>query len=121
MSLFEFCDDPFLGNSSSDANSFALQECQKPMYSSLRSSDEPVCLKMKVFYKNSNRTVIHRICDWESGDKKSKGSCNKKVGSDAVVEFCGKCSTDACNKGKSFQAWSFAVVLSFCAINLLRS
>lgn len=123
MSLFDFCDDPFTGNASAGSDSagphsFAVKECQKPMYSSLRISDEPVCMKMKVFYASTNRTVIHRMCDWES-DKKSKGSCrNKKVASDALIEYCGTCSTDSCNKGRSSQAWRLMIYFSIC-LNIL--
>lgn len=113
-SLLDFCDDPFKGNSSLEFHSHALKTCEKPMYSSLRSSDEPVCLKTRIFYANSNRTVTHRMCDW-NGDKESGASCrNKNVGSDGVIEFCGACFSDDCNGGKSVQAISFVVLTSLC-------
>jgi hypothetical protein len=94
----------------------AYKTCIKPSFASLRLPDEPVCLKLKIFYKNTNRTVIYRTCHWES----LLNACPDKLKSpDSILEECFACNTDGCNGHLTNQASTcghFSISLASLAI-----
>lgn len=111
-SLTDFCGDSFTGNASNEQHSWALQECRKSPASSFRESNRPVCLRLKMFYSESNETVIHRACHWQS-ENTSKDSCHYTATPvDERIESCETCATDECNAGLRFKVWTLLISLS---------
>lgn len=89
-----FCDDPFNTSSSLEQSKFwALTECKKPQFASLRHS--AVCVKMHLNNTIVNRTMIHRSCLWENlGEACTFHDADTKE----LVTKCEACNNaDGCN------------------------